>query len=363
MPEIKADPRVGGEVPGRVAILRALQLGDLLCAVPALRALRSAWPDAEIVLIGLPWARAFAERFAMYLDGFREFPGYPGLPEIPPDEARYAEFAAALRDEKFDLAIQLHGSGSFVNQIIADLGARRSAGFCRPGDVVPDPELFIPWPESGLEIERLLALVDALGVPRKGAHLEFPVRTADRAALHAIPGVADLVPGAYICVHPGASVPERRWPATHFAAVADVLAGRDFRIVLTGSAAEAGLTREVAAAMHRPALDLAGRTDLGALAALIDGARLMVSNDTGVAHLAVARKVPSVIISTGDNPARWAPIDRSRHRTLCDDRGVGVEAVRAAAESLLDAHEDHHRTEPTPSLDPELADPFGDLKG
>lgn len=363
MPKITADPRIGGGVPRRIVILRALQLGDLLCAVPAFRAIRSAWPGAEVVLVGLPWARAFVERFAIYLDGFREFPGYPGLPEIPPDEARYAEFAAAIRAEGFDLAIQLHGSGSYVNRIIADLGARRSAGFHRPGDVVPDPELFIPWPEAGLEINRLLALVEALGCPARGDHLEFPVRTADREALHAIGGVADLTPGAYICVHPGASVPERRWPAEHFAAVADALAARDFRVVLTGSAAEAGLTRAVAGAMAAPALDLAGRTDLGALAALIDGARLMVSNDTGVAHLAVARKVPSVIVSTGDNPARWAPIDRSRHRVLCDARGVAVAAVRAEAESLLDAHEDHHRTEPTPHLDPDLADPFGDLKG
>jgi ADP-heptose:LPS heptosyltransferase len=91
--------------PRRIVVLRALKLGDLLCSVPVFRALRGAWPDAEIVLVGLPWAKGFVERYSCYLDDFCEFPGYPGLPECTPQLARIPRFLLELQAEHFDLAI------------------------------------------------------------------------------------------------------------------------------------------------------------------------------------------------------------------------------------------------------------------
>jgi ADP-heptose:LPS heptosyltransferase len=307
----------------------------MLCAVPAFRALRAAWPDAEIVLVGLPWARAFVARYDGYLDGFREFPGYPGLPERTPRLPEIPPFLAAIQAERFDLAIQLHGSGPIVNPLVQLFGATRTAGFYLPGQECPDPELFRPWPDRGLEIRRLLALVEFLGLPTAGEHLEFPIRAADRAALAALTAAEDLQPGRYICIHPGASVPQRRWPAARFAAVAAAIVGHGLRVVLTGTAAEAELTGLVARAGRAMSLDLAGRTDLGTLAALLEGARLLICNDTGVSHLAAALRVPSVVISTGNNPERWAPADYERHRVLCRESGVEPEEVIRHAERWL----------------------------
>jgi ADP-heptose:LPS heptosyltransferase len=322
--------------PHRVVVLRALKLGDLLCAVPTFRALRTAWPEAEIVLLGLPWAQTFVTRYRCYLDGFRAFPGFPGLPEQKPDIARIPSFLREMQDECFDLAIQLHGSGPFVNPLTVLLGARKSAGFYLPGDYCPDAELFCPWPTQGREVMRLLRLVELLDLPTRGDHLDFPLRDEDSLALKRIEGTEDLRQGEYVCLHPGASVPERRWPPEWFASIGQALARRGLSLVLTGEAREAELTADVARLARVPVLDLAGRTDLGALAALLSQARLLVCNDTGVSHLADALRLPSIVLSTGDNPERWGPADRHLHRVFTDTEPICLDDVVAEAEALLD---------------------------
>jgi ADP-heptose:LPS heptosyltransferase len=339
--------------PAEIAVFRALQLGDLLCTVPALRALRRAYPRARITLIGLPWARQFVARFRRYLDAFIAFPGFPGFPEQSYDAAALADFLKEAQSRRFDLALQLHGNGLLSNPLVALLGARRTAGYYRPGDYCADPQCFIPWRADEHEVHRYLALLRALGVPADDARLEFPVTDDDRADLgRAIAGFA-ISERNYVCVHPGSQLPSRRWHAERFAAVADALADQGFTVVLTGVAGEVELTRRVARAMQAPAIDLAGKTSIGAVAALIDEADLLVSNDTGVAHIAAARGTPSVRVSCGGDERRWAPMDRRIHRVVhhrvpckpcsyavCPTghacaTGVGVETVLEEARALL----------------------------
>ena len=333
--------RLGRPLPRRIAILRALKLGDLLCAVPAFRALRAALPQAEITLIGLPWASSFVERFEQYLDGFIELPGYPGLPERTPQLAAIPRFLARVQERRLDLAIQMHGSGSITNSLTVLLGARLNAGYFVPGEYCPDEERFLPYPHAGLEIRRHLQLMDFLGIPAQGEHLEFPLDPDDFRALAAVEDAVGLRQTDYVCVHPGAGSPARRWPPERFAAVADALAARGLQVVLTGTAEEAELARVVARAMKARALNLVARTNLGALGALLAGARLLVSNDTGVSHIAAALRVPSVAISTGNNPDHWAPLDRQRHRVLSPASGVMPEAVIAQAADVLRAEGSH----------------------
>jgi ADP-heptose:LPS heptosyltransferase len=228
----------------------------------------------------------------------------------------------------------MHGSGSFVNPLIALL-AEHTAGFYTPGDYRPDSRTYMPYPDEGLEIRRLLRLVEFLGIPVQGEELEFPVTGKDREALLDIEEALDLRSGEYICVHAGASVAPRRWPPEYFAAVADALADQGLQIVLTGTALEAKIVHRVRHAMKCPAINLAGQTNLGAAGALVQGARLVVCNDTGISHLAAAVKTPSVVLSTGNNPERWAPIDAQRHRVLCPSSDVAPRDVLVVCRKLL----------------------------
>jgi ADP-heptose:LPS heptosyltransferase len=241
----------------RIAVFRALKLGDLLCAVPALRALRSAFPAAEISLIGLPWASTFVSRYTHLLDDFIEFPGHPAFPERDFDAHAVPAFFEEMISRRFDLAIQMHGSGSIINTLMVMLGARETAGFYLPGSYCPEPERYAIYPGHEPEIWRHLTLMAYLGIPLQGDHLEFPIYTEDRDAFASLKHTAGI-DNRYICVHPGASSCDKCWPVERFAAAADRFAERGYQVVLTGSEAETDLTAGVMR-RHEPSSDRSGR--------------------------------------------------------------------------------------------------------
>jgi lipopolysaccharide heptosyltransferase II len=298
----------------RIAIFRALHLGDLLLAVPAFRALRAAYPQAEISLIGLPWARWFVERFDGYIDRLIEFNGFPGITEVDYDPERANAAIAELRAHPFDLLIQLHGSGETSNRFIAAIAGpeTRTAGHFT-GERPAFLTVAAPYPSERPEIERNLNLMRLFDCPDTGSALELPLLPSDGADADRLLGPVALR-RPLIGLHPGANYLSRRWPAERFAVVADRLAeAHDATIVLTGGSGEERLAAEVAARMHAPALDLAGRTSLGGLAALIARFDLFISNDTGPAHVANALDVPSITIFGPAEFTRWAPLDCERH--------------------------------------------------
>ncbi len=141
-----------------------------------------------------------------------------------------------------------------------------------------------------------LAVVAALGADDRDVRLELFVTEAEAkeaGAALAARGVDEEAPVAVLA--PGASYgPSKLWPAGHFAAVADALAERGVRPVLVGAPSERGISAEVVAAAARPPVDLTGEIGLGAMKAVMRRARVLVCNDAGSRHVAVAFGVPVV---------------------------------------------------------------------
>ncbi|MER7548167.1 glycosyltransferase family 9 protein [Spirillospora sp. NPDC127506] len=270
----------------RVLVLRALGLGDLLTAVPALRALRRGMPGARIALA----APAVLEPLARATGAVDEVLPAAGLDAPPP--------AAGT----VDAAVNLHGSGPRSHRLLAALAPRRLLAFaCPDAPHSGGPQ----WDPGEHEVARWCRLTGFYGFAADPAELDLPA-----------PAAASPAPGAAV-VHPGAAFPARRWPAERFAAVAAALRDRGERVVVTGGPGETPLARRVVElAGLDPAADLSGRTPLPELAALVAAARLVVCGDTGVAHLATAFRTPSVLLFGPTPPGRWGPPDRAEHRVL-----------------------------------------------
>ena len=351
-----------------IAVIRALALGDMICAIPSLRALRSRYPTASVSLIGLPWARELVERYATYLDEYLAFPGFPGIPEVPVDPATVVAFLSDMQRRRFDLVVQLHGNGLHINEFALLCDGATTAGFVPPGLSAPGPGVWVPYPPHGSEVDRLLALPAALGAPVDRA-LEFPIAAPDVDELErALAG--DVLPEQPLAVvHAGGSTPSRRWPAQRFAAVADELARAGLQVVLTGTAGERATAHAVSGAMTARPIDLTGRTSLGPVAALIERARIVVTNDTGISHLAAAVGTQSVAIFSASDRDRWAPLDGATHVAIgswpgglgCRHAQDGIHRCIGDACSL-----DVRRAGPTPQTDvavEEVLEAVGTLLG
>jgi ADP-heptose:LPS heptosyltransferase len=320
----------------KIAVFRALQLGDMLCVIPAIRALRRAYPDAEITLLGLPWAQTFVERFNNYFDRFIHFPGCKGLPEQLNDEQSLREFIRQAKKEKFDLVLQMQGNGTIVNPLMFLFDAKHVAGFYNAESYVASA-LFLEYPNYGSEIQRHIALMNFLGIKSAGTELEFPLSRKDYRSYAEL--LIPITEKYYVVVHPGSRGTWRQWPPKFFAALADYCIEKGLTVIVTGTSDENEITQEMIKCMRHPAIDLTGKTNLGAVATLIQNAFMLIANCTGVSHIASAVKTPSVIISMDGEPERWAPLNRQLHRTIDWTRDPHFDKVYLQMVELMNALE------------------------
>lgn len=357
-PPLSAEPRRDPFAPGllaeldpprRVVILRASRIGDFINAGPAFRALRAALPQAEFTLITLPMLRGLAERLAVF-ERVVDFPGYPGLAEQFFSAERALAFFQAMQALRFDLAVQMQGSGVYANPFTLMLGAQWTAGFIRPGDGPGRLDAVLPVPEVH-EIRRNLVLAAFLGAPPVGERPEFPLLPEDEAAAERLLAGA---PRPWIGAHTSARDRTRRWPIERFAAAAAALQRRHGgTVVLIGEERDRAEMQAAFAAAGAPFRNLAGCAALPVAGAVIRRLAVFLTNDTGPAHIAYAVGAPAVTIFGGGDPERNGPIAPGPFRVLaypvacrpCDtgDCPIGfhcldqvpVEQVVQAAEEII----------------------------
>jgi len=351
----------------RIAVLRGGGLGDLMYALPAVAALKAAYPGASVTLLCTPVQAELLSQTVGPVDETVILPFAEGVRPGPEDPHEVERFFAGMRARNFDLAVQVHGGGRYSNPFLLRLGARHTVGTRTP-DAAP-LERTVPYVYYQHEPLRALEVAGFAGAPPREleARLQALPEFIQRLG-QALPmgngglakggsGRGDGGPGygRVLVIHPGATDPRRRWPAERFAAVARRAADDGFRVYVVGDSSEKELAETVVelaleqagtgqpgtgqpaaghAAEARPAVEsLAGNLSLGELAALLAGSAVVVANDSGPRHLAQALGTSTVGIYWAGNAINAAPLGRSKHRvrlgwvTRCPVCGVDVTQV------------------------------------
>lgn len=280
---------LGEPLPTLVA-LRALGLGDLLTAVPALRALVRAYPGHRRVLV-TPVGLA---PLVGLVGGWNRVVDARGLEALP------AECHGA------DLAVNLHGRGPESHRLLLATRPGRMVAFAHPS--VPESREMPPWVPDEHEVGRWCRLVAAAGAEANPNDLDLRPPWM---------GLSPPRPDLTI-IHPGGKSPSRRWPAERWGEVAAAERAAGRQVLVTGTAAETRITAEVVGrAGLPPRSDLGGQTTLLRLVQLVSSAGRVLCADTGVGHLATALRVPSVVLFGPSDPAVWGPPpDRWWHRVV-----------------------------------------------
>jgi len=289
----------------RILLIKLSSLGDVIHALPTLEVLRALYPEGHITwLVEEVHAPVLAGHPA--LDELWPLPRlHLGDGRFLPDLRESFKLARRLREQPFDLVIDLQGllkSAAWV--ALARSGHKLGYDRTRELSYLALTERLAPYDPEAHAVWRYLNVARSLGAaaerPRFRLGLPLP---ADLSHL------LSLGPGQPLAVvHPGARWPTKLWPAAHWARLADWLAReKGFQVVITGSSGDRALAEEIVAQTETPPLNLAGRTSLAELAAVLKQARVAVTTDTGPMHLAAALGTPVAALFGPTAPWRTGP--------------------------------------------------------
>ncbi|MDX1991604.1 MAG: glycosyltransferase family 9 protein [bacterium] len=311
----------------RILLIRPDHLGDVLLTTPAIHALRTAHPQAEIHALVGPWSAAVLAPYDE-LDAIITLP-FPGFSRTPkrglrsPYELAWRS-ARQLRQVGYTSAVILrpdHWWGALLAYLA---GIPQRVGFNLP-DVVPFLTQAIS-DEPIHNVRRNLRLVEGWTgqIASEGIVYRFPVGEADRAFVDSYLSEWGIAPDQrLLCIHPGSGTWAKRWDESSWARVADTLTEQlGLPVVFSGGDHELPMVRSIVEQMKTPACVMAGDTQVGQLAALFARGQVVLGPDSGPMHLAAAVGAATVTLFGPADPAEFAPWGtRDRHIVLTSDIG------------------------------------------
>ena len=348
--------------PRRIAIIKTVAIGDVVQALPTIKAIRERFPEAHLTLITTPRVKEVVEGLPfvdeiLYYDVFGRHSGIGGV----------ARFAGELRRHAFDMWVELEHYYRFTTVLGYLSGAKVRVGFDIPEQV--RRHLFTitaPYPTDKHELESFFAIATALGASAEAmAPIPIPVSEEDRTRTREwLARASSVLPEAQrnqgiVLFHTTTSPVSigRRWPSDRWVELANRVTERyGLTVVLTGAPEEVPDLEALAARMKYPTFIAAGELSLRQFSVLAGAAQLMVSVDTGPLHVAAATGVPIVAMFGPSDLRKWRPygpgniavsagLECSPCTThylgkislkTCDDcmRGISVEDVLDAIDSL-----------------------------
>jgi ADP-heptose:LPS heptosyltransferase len=298
----------------KIAVLRTGALGDFIVTLPALKAIRSTYPDAEIILLGTPWHKKFLHKNRTPADRVIVVPvkkGVRGESHEVENAAETEAFFEQIQYEQFDIAISFQGNGVSANPFIKRLNAKLTVGLTSNDAEKLDRNLNFYYYQS--EVIRYLEVVKLIGAYTSDLEPQVNVLKEDEEE---IKDFMRLLDKPFIVLQPCAVDIRRMWPLENYPLLADTLKQKKIEIVFTGSEADKSAVDNIVASMKERAINVCGKFSLGGLAALLSKATLVIGADTGPLHLARAVNTPTIGIYWAPNFINWGPVTRSIHRPV-----------------------------------------------
>lgn len=295
----------------KILVVRTDRIGDVVLTLPAINAIRRAYPKAQITMLVTSVTRELVDEYhgldvVMIDDRQDQHKGFFG----------WLKLVTQIRKEKFDCAIIYHTKRR-TNVTCFLAGIPRRIGFQNKkfGFLLNEPIEDARPSGAQHEAQYCLDVLKSLNINSTDTSINLPVsersiQWADE--LWQKEGLNGGMPT--IALHPGASDPSKQWPEYRFSELIQALGEKyQARVMVIGSLDIANTAKEICEKAGAHALDYSGRTTLGQLCALLKKCKLLISNDSGPVHVASGVGTPVVSIFTrnqpGINPERWAPLE------------------------------------------------------